>query len=304
MRRRALLWVVAVALGACGPKNLHARMAESEEYASEADAALTKAEQAMRSLEVDEAEKSLKEAGEILGKRNASLYPEYEMLKARLVQRQGQMPAVRAALEKKRLDERVAKQRAEVEGLMEKARKPLDAMRGTGFEKGDIKDAESALDGLREALLSGAELELKDAGYKEKSKQAAAWMEAQWPVLQLARGRLEFSEAVSAKSVEGKEEMAAARKEKAVDDRRARYEKAIAAFDACTSLGRPLLKKYPRLESASVAVGKDSSSPDKVLAGCQSAVQAARISLSALPKKKAPKKVAPAKASGGKPAKK
>lgn len=304
MKLRAWSLCVVLFAVACGPKNLHARMAESEEHAGEADAALTRAEQAMRNLEVESAEKSLKEANEILTKPNASLYPEYEMLTARLAQRQGQIPAVRAALEKRRLDERVAKQRGEVESLVEKAKKPLEAMKGTAFEKGDIKDAESALDGLREALLAGAELETKDAGYKEKAKQTGAWLEAQWPTLQLAKGRLEFAETASEKSVAGKADLAAAKKEKVVDARRERYEKAIESFEACVSLGQALLKKYPKLESASVAVGKGSSSPDKVLAECRSAMQATKISLSALPKKKAPKKPAPARASSKKPAKK
>src|SRR5688500_13929815 len=75
--------LLAVALSACGPKNLKERTRHGEKLSDEASSLLDDAEQSLRKLEPERAEEQLAEAKELVAHPDIELSPESEMLRAR-----------------------------------------------------------------------------------------------------------------------------------------------------------------------------------------------------------------------------
>src|SRR4051812_11706210 len=103
--------LVCVALTACGPKSMRAKMKEGEDQADRVSSLLDDAEKALREREPDPAERKLREADEILQRPEIATNPDAEMLKDRLHTLQPQVAQVRAEKEREELARRVAHRR-------------------------------------------------------------------------------------------------------------------------------------------------------------------------------------------------
>ncbi|MFT3713281.1 MAG: hypothetical protein QM817_36965 [Archangium sp.] len=176
---RVLILLALFALTACGPKTMQARLKDAERLADKASSALDKAEKAGRELEPKDMERALEDAKEYLAAKDSELYPEAQMNIDRYKELAAQVPAVKAAREKKDLDERLNKARDRIVPRVQAMLAAQDALVENAPTKSKCEDLEERSKALKDAVNDDLDLFVKDADF-------AAWAKSQLKKVDLA----------------------------------------------------------------------------------------------------------------------
>ena len=170
MLRRAL--ILALALSACGPKTMDARLRDAERMADRASGSLDKAEKAAIQLEPKEMESALDDAKSELGQKDIELYPESQMHFDRYKELAARLPQVKAEREKRDLERRLNTARDKIVPRMQALLEAQEALLPNAPSRASVETVESKAKAVKEAVDDELDLFVKDADF-------AAWAKSQ-----------------------------------------------------------------------------------------------------------------------------
>jgi hypothetical protein len=163
--------LLALALAAsCGPKTMDARMRDAERLADKASTALDDAERQAEALEPDAMQRSLDEAKRLLLEKDLDLHPEAQMHLDRYKELAAKQPAVKAAREKRDLDQRLEAARDAIVPRSRAAADALEQLPATNPTTAQCDDAEAKVNEARKAIDGSQELFTKDADFASWAK--------------------------------------------------------------------------------------------------------------------------------------
>ncbi len=260
---------ISIALAACGPPSLKARLINAERRAGEAEDALDEAEKAMAELEPDKAVSHLKRARAKLSDPDVGYYPERGLIGDRLARAEAQVPQVRAERERRDLEQKVNKQRLRVEKVLPAFEKARAVPGAKTLDRDAVDEAEDAIEDLQDVLNDGQALEVKQADYASYAKALRAKLEAVAPGVKLARARLVFAEGPGERRAEAEAIMKRAAAAKAREDRLDLFEDAHEKWVDCSEKGRKRIKENSALAKAAISLQGKTTTPDAVVRLCE-----------------------------------
>jgi hypothetical protein len=163
---------LALALSACGPKTMEARMRDAEKTADRASNHLDRAEKAAIQLEPKEMESALDDAKDELGKKDIELYPEAQMHFDRYKELAAKLPQVKAEREKRDLERRLNAARDKIVPRVQAMLEAQEAVVANAPTRAALDAVESKAKAVKEAVDDELELFVKDADF-------AAWAKSQ-----------------------------------------------------------------------------------------------------------------------------
>lgn len=271
------VWVLAplalaVGLGACGPRSMQARIASGERKSERASTLLDEAERAMRELEPDRAEARLREAENLLSDKDVELYPESELLRARLTEVRGRLAPSREERARQDLQKEVQRRREEVDRALADLRSALPELERKDAGRAQVDHVRDASRRVEQRVEDGKGLEAKDPAYAEYAGQALKQV-------QEARGRaavvektLEFIAGPMKDRAEAVALAKRAKEERDLEERLGLYTQARRRFSDCIDNGQKLIDEAPGLEKAGVELDGKTVSVKVVTTGCQAQV--------------------------------
>lgn len=169
---RLLLTVCLAAVMGCGASTRtgRERMDYAEKQAMEAERALDSADHALEALDPDEAEPLIREAKSALKVPEIIAYPDHDLLKERVELAERRLLDVRAELERRKVQERIAERKALVEEAREKLKGAMEATRAPVVTASEIADAKEAITKVHQTLDQGYELASKDEEYGQYAR--------------------------------------------------------------------------------------------------------------------------------------
>jgi hypothetical protein len=293
--------LVALALAACGPKNLRERTAHGEQRSDEASELLNEAERELQALEADRAEARLKEAKELLTHPDVELYPEAEMLRSRLGELQGRVATTRQERAQKELDAAVEKQRDGIVRVMEALSTALEGLERKDAGPRQVEAVLTAVERAQEQLREGKPLEAKSEDYAASARRTEQKLTQATAKAKLAQQVIEFTSGPVAarQEAEALEKKAQANKDLVMQ--LTLYTEALERFRRCGEASQQLIAKTPELERSTIQVDGRATTPKAVSAGCTTKAQALQLKVTKMEKAKAAReqKRAAAKAKRG-----
>jgi hypothetical protein len=281
--------LLALLVFSCAPKSISARREHSQRLADKADESLSRADQAMTELEPDEAAKSLASTQETLSNPDASLYPEYEMLRDKLKEQQARLPAVRRAREQRDLQRAVAEQRKRVEERLQAFQKRMSALNTLEHDIDAVDDALKAASEMLDVIKDGVDLEPKDKGYLEYVRATKKAVEDARPSLTQARALAEFIQGPVKFREKAMEAFKAGKAQKDPEDRRAAFQEALGLYEKCQAASRSLLTRSPAVSRKPIAALGKKTTPEAFDTACSSEARQVNEALKKL-KAQVPKK--------------
>lgn len=281
--------MVALAL-ACGPKTLKQRMAQSESIANEVDEILSKAETKMRELEPTDADELLEDARQELGKPNAELYPEWQMLADRLKRDQAAIPEVKEARRKRDLEEKARRREDELKGDVADCQQAFEALAGAKATSDELERYQKRAKALQSGLDEQPELEKEVPAWGEKVKGYRSMLASQAAKLPAIALRLEFAEGPVAKEAQAREAAEAVKGLKDPAKKASKQEEVVAGYQGCVSQGKSVLGRHPGATLNPIQVAGRSVIPSAFVNDCERALTAAKATLKKLAKAAVPKK--------------
>jgi hypothetical protein len=294
--------LLAVALAACGPKNLKERTRHGEKLSDEASSLLDEAEQSLRKLEAERAEKKLQDAKKLMVHPDIELSPESEMLRSRYTELQAMLGPARQEREKRALDAAVEKQRDEILQAQEALNTALEALESKDAGAAQVEAVLSAVARIQDRLREGKPLEAKAEDYaasvrrmEQRLTQATAKAQFTQQVLAYTTGPV-----ATRAEAEALEKKAKAEK-KDPDAQLTLYTDARERFQRCGEASQQMIAKTPELERSPIQVEGRATTPKAVGSGCTSKAEALQRTVTKLEKAKAAReKKRAAKATKGK----
>ncbi|MBX7096307.1 MAG: hypothetical protein K1X89_01225 [Myxococcaceae bacterium] len=290
-QRTAGWWVVALSLAlACGPKTLKQRMAQSESIANEVDEILSKAETKMRELEPKDADELLEDARQELGKPNAELYPEWQMLADRLKRDQAAIPAVQEARRKRDLEEKAKRREDDLKGDVADCQQAFEALAGPKATSDDLERYQKRAKSLQSGLDEQPELEKEVPAWAEKVKGYRAMLAGQAGKLPAIAVRVEFAEGPVAREAQAREALDEVKATKDPAKKASKQEDVVKGYQGCVSEGKVVLGRHPGATLNPIQVGGRSVIPSAFVNDCERALTAAKATLKKLAKAATPPK--------------
>ena len=164
--------ILALVLGACGPKTMDARLRDAERLADRASGSLDKAEKAAIQLEPKDMESALAAAKKDLAEKDIELYPEAQMHFDRFKELESKLPAVKAEREKRDLGRRLNTARDKIVPRVQALLEAQEALVPAAPTAALVESVESKAKAVREAVDDELDLFVKDADF-------AAWAKSQ-----------------------------------------------------------------------------------------------------------------------------
>jgi hypothetical protein len=279
--------LLAAALAACGPKSLKERTAHGEDRSDEASTLLNEAEEDLRSLEADRAEKRLQQAKELLAHPDVELYPEGEMLRSRLVELQGRVASTRQERAQRELDAAVEKQRDGILRVMEALSTALESLERKDAGPQQVEAVLTAVEGAQEQLREGKSLEAKSEDYAASARRAEQKLTQATAKARFTQQVIEFTSGpvVARQEAEALEKKAKA--ERNPDAQLTLYTEARERLQRCAETSQQLITKTPELERSPIQVEGRATTPKAVGTGCTTKVDSLQRTVAKLEKAKA-----------------
>lgn len=271
------VWVLApltlaVGLAACGPRSMQARIASGERKSERASALLDEADRAMSELEPDRAEARLREAGDLLSDRDVDLYPEGDLLRARLTEARGRLVLCREERARQDLAREVQRRREEVDRALADLRAALPELERKDAGRAQVDHVRDASRRVEQRVEDGKGLEAKDAAYAEYAGQALKQVEEARGRAAVVEKTLEFIAGPMKDRAEAVALAKRAKAERGLEERLGLYTQARRRFVDCTDNGQKLIDQAPGLEKARVELDGKPVSIKAVTRGCQARV--------------------------------
>jgi hypothetical protein len=264
--------VLAVSLGACGPRSMQARIASGEKKSERASALLDEAERAMNALEPDLAEARIKEAEDLLLDKDVELYPEGDLLRARLTEARGRLAQCREERSRQGLQREVQRHREEVDRALADLRSALPELDRKDAGRAQIDHVRDAGRRVEQRVEGGKGFEAKDPAYAEHAHQALKEVEAARGRTAVVEKMLEFIAGPMKERTDAVAMAERAKAERNLEKRLGLYTQARQRFSGCTDNGQKLIDETPGLEKVSIELDGKPVSIKAVTAGCQARV--------------------------------
>jgi hypothetical protein len=279
--------LLAVALVGCGPKNLKERTRHGEKRADEASSLLDEAEQSLRGLELERAEKRLQEAKELLSHPDVELSPEADMLRSRHAELQGHVPAARQERARRELDAAVEKQRDGILRVMEALNTAVEALEGKDAGPKQVEAVLTAVERAQEQLREGKSLEAKSEDYAASARRTEQKLTQATAKARFAEQVIAYTSGPVAARLEAEALEKKAKAERNPDAQLTLYTDARERFRQCGEASQQLIAKTPELERSPIQVEGRATTPKAVGAGCTSKAEVLQRTVTKLEKAKA-----------------
>lgn len=291
---------LALALSACGPKTMDARLKDAERMADRASGHLDRAEKAAAQLEPKEMESALDDAKDELGKKDIELYPEAQMHFDRYKELAAKLPQVKAEREKRDLERRLNAARDKIVPRVQALLEAQEAVVPHAPTRAALDSVESKAKSVKDAVDDELELFVKDADF-------AAWAKSQRNKVDkalegVARGRkgVAFLEGPVTAWKEGLALEADAKGKKELGDKESALRESRTKLSACDRTAKPFAEDKVTSDTAFVMPQGKAQTPEQLSATCQADLKRVESVwqkvLASLEKEKAKKKAAEADA--------
>ncbi|HLL01588.1 MAG TPA: hypothetical protein VK539_13445 [Myxococcaceae bacterium] len=293
--------LLAVALSACGPRNLKERTRHGEKLSDEASSLLDDAEQSLRKLEPERAEEQLAEVKELVAQPDIELSPESEMLRSRLAELQAQVVPARKERERRELDAAVEKQRDEILRAQEALNTALEALERKDAGPAQAEAVLAAVERTQARLREGKSLESRSEDYAASVRRTEQRLTQATARAQFAQQVFAYTAGPVASRLEAEALEKKARAEKEPDAQLTLYTDARERFRRCGEASQQLISKTPELERTAIQVDGRATTPKAVGSGCTAKVDSLQRTVTKLEKARAArekKRAAKAKAKG------
>jgi hypothetical protein len=279
--------LLAVALVACGPRNLKERTAHGEKRSDEASALLDEAEQSLRKLEAERAEEQLGEAKELLSHPDVDLSPEADMLRSRHAELRGQVASARQERARRELDAAVEKQRDGILRVMEALNTALEALERKEAGPRQVEAVLTAVERAQEQLQEGKSLEARSEDYAASARRTEQKLAQATAKARFAQQVMAFTSGPVAARQEAEALEKKAKAERDPDTQLTLYTDARERFRRCGEASQQLIARTPELERSPIQVEGRATTPKAVGAGCTSKAESLQRTVTRLEKAKA-----------------
>jgi hypothetical protein len=270
---RVLILLVLLALTACGPKTMQARLKDAERLADKASASLDKAEKAGRELEPKDMENALEDAKEYLTAKDSELYPEMQMNMDRYKELAAQVPAVKTAREKRDLDVRLNKARDRIVPRVQAMLAAQDALEPTAPTKSKCEDLEERAKALKDAVNDDLDLFVKDADFAAWARSQLKKVDAAQEVAKSGRRGLAFLDGPVSQWKEALAQYKDFRAKKDPEDREKLLGEARAKYAACSKDAKPFDGDKQTKDVAFVMPEGKPQTPAQLISTCDKALK-------------------------------
>jgi len=293
--------LMAVALVACGPKNLKERTRHGEKLSDQASSLLDDAEQSLRKLEAERAEEKLEDAKELIAHPDIELSPESGMLRSRYTELQAMVAPARQEREKRAVDAAVEKQRDEILRAQEALNTALEGLERKDAGPAQVGAVLTAVERIQDRLREGKPLEAKSEDYAASVRRTEQRLTQATAKAQFTQQVLAYTSGPVATRLEAEALEKKAKTEKDPDAQLTLYTDARERFQRCGEASQQLITKTPELERSPIQVDGRATTPKAVGAGCTSKAESLQRTVTKLEKAKAArekKRAAKAKGKG------
>lgn len=290
---------LALALSACGPKTMDARLRDAERMADKASNHLDRAEKAAIQLEPKDMENALDDARSELGQKDIELYPEAQMHFDRYKELAARLPQVKAEREKRDLERRLNSARDKIVPRVQALMEAQEAVPANAPTRALVEAVESKAKAVKDAVDDELELFVKDADF-------AAWAKSQRNKVDkalegAARGKkgVAFLEGPVVSWKEGLALETDAKGKKDLGDKETALREARTRLSACDRTAKPFDEDRLTGGTAFVMPQGKPQTPAQLATACQNDLKRVEASwkkvLTALEQEKAKKKALAAK---------
>jgi hypothetical protein len=299
---------LAMALAACGPRNMKQRLAHGEKRTDEATVVLNEAEQDLQHQNVDVAERKLSQAKELLADPDVELSAEGEMLRNQLADLTARLPKVREekarqereAREEKARQELLAavdKQRDSVVQAMDTLTTALVALERTDAGRAQVDAVLDAVKQVRERQAAGKALEARSEDYAASARSTSRKLEQAEAKAKLVQRIVDFVTGPLAGSRAAVALEKKAQKERDVVARLALYNDVRERYRLCKEGAEKLMTESPELARRPIEAPGKPTTLKAVASSCGAKVTALQRTVAKLEKqaKTAPKRKASAR---------
>ena len=287
---------LALALSACGPKTMEARMRDAEKTADRASNHLDRAEKAAIQLEPKEMESALDDEKDELAKKDIELYPEAQMHFDRYTELSDKLPQVKAAREKRDLDLRLNAARDKIVPRVQAMLEAQEAVVASAPTRAALDAVESKARSVKDAVDDELDLFVKDADF-------AAWAKSQRNKVDkalegVARGRkgVAFLEGPVVAWKDGLQFETDSKGKKELGDKETALRESRTKLSACDRTAKPFADDKVTSDTAFAMPQGKPQTPAQLSTACQADLKRVegvwQKTLAALEKEKAAKKKA------------
>lgn len=236
-----VLWGLGVllALSACGPKTMEARLRDAERIADRASGDLDRAEKFAIQLEPRDMENALDDAKRELAKKDVELYPEAQMHFDRYKELAARLPQVKAEREKCDLELRLNKARDKIVPRVQAMLEAQEALNPSAPTRALVEAVESRAKAVKDAVDDELDLFVKDADFAAWAKSQRNKVDKANESAAKAKKGVAFLEGPATSWKEGVALVADAKTKKDLSDKESALREARAKLSACDRAARP-----------------------------------------------------------------
>jgi len=274
---------LALALGACGPKSMQAKIREGEHLSDRATEALDDAERAIEAYELDRAEDRLRDAENALSKPEISTNPESELLKSRFEELKAKIAPAREELARREIAKKVGARREIIAKSVTAFRKALLESERK-LDRASIQEARDAARKVNEDIAWDRELQEKDPEFKAYTEGIRQDLEGSAQELSMTERTIEFLEGPLKDHDEAAARAEQARTEKKLDVRLEHLKLAVDRFRQCDANAQKMLQATAALENAAIEDAGKPTTPGKISRTCAAEAKKLEVKLAATQK--------------------
>lgn len=262
--------IVALLASCAGSTKTREELAEEKSIGAER--ALLDANQAMDRLDADLAAEKLEQAKEALNTKVAAHHPDHSFQLRELESAEARLEQVRAEIERKRLEEAVAMQRAKVDELvarLETALEPLQAKETLEIDKARIDQAIQARGAVLDQLSDGLPLEKRAPAYEAYAKKVHVRMERVPKLFERAAKIVAFKEGPVTSSKKARALVQKSQLQSDLGEQITLLLEAKAELSRCSKWARRLSKETPALRRMRFFDGESGRTPKGFVKSCK-----------------------------------
>ncbi len=283
-RRRTLIaFSAALALAACGPKSMQAKIREGEHLSDRATEALDEADKALQAYELDRAEDRLRDAEDALSRPEVSTNPESDLLKSRLDELKAKVAPARAELARRELAKKVDARRDIISKSVTAFRKALMESERK-LDRASVQAARDAARKVTEDIDWDKGLQEKDSEFKAYTEGIRQDLASSAQELSTTERTIEFLEGPLKDHDDAAARAEQARTEKKPDVRLEHYKFAVDRFRQCDANAQKMIQATAALENAAIEDAGKPTTPGKIARTCAFEAKRLEVKLAATQK--------------------
>ena len=304
-----VLWGLGLllALSACGPKTMEARLRDAERIADRASSDLDRAEKFAIRLEPQDMENALDDAKRALSEKDVELYPEAQMHFDRYKELATRLPQVKAEREKRDLELRLNKARDKIVPRVQALLEAQEGLNPNAPTRAQVEAVESKAKAVKDAVDDELDLFVKDADFAAWAKSQRNKVDKANESAAKAKKGVAFLEGPATSWKEGVALVADAKTKKDLSDKESALREARARLSACDRAARPFDEDKVTGAVAFVMPSGKAQTPAQLSTTCQADLKDAETQwkkvLAELEVEKAKKKAQDAKEKAARAAK-